>query len=90
MPWLAISPGTLTWPGSSVWGEIVDLGELDVGCELPPFQADQLTLGQPAEAWLDGEETQAAKGSVALIGYSSPKSRSSRSNVARTRGSRTL
>ena len=32
--WLDVSPGTVTWPGSLVWGEVVDLRELDVRCEL--------------------------------------------------------
>ena len=32
--WLDVSPGTVSWPGTLIWGEIVDLRELDIRCEL--------------------------------------------------------
>jgi RND family efflux transporter MFP subunit len=54
--WLDVSPGTVSWPGSMVWGEIVDLHELDVRCELTPLQADRLLVGQAAEVRLGGNE----------------------------------
>jgi membrane fusion protein, multidrug efflux system len=47
--WLDVYPGFVSRPGTSVWGEIVDLRELDVRCELTPEQADELSLGQAAE-----------------------------------------
>ena len=47
--WLDVSPGTVSWPGSLIWGEIVDLRELDVRCELPPIQSEQIAVGQSAE-----------------------------------------
>jgi RND family efflux transporter MFP subunit len=66
--WLDVSPGTVTWPGSLVWGEIVDLRELDVRCELTPAQADQVAVGQPAEVWLDGKAEAAGTGKVVFVG----------------------
>jgi RND family efflux transporter MFP subunit len=47
--WLDVYPGFVSRPGTSVWGEIVDLRELDVRCELTAEQADELRLGQAAE-----------------------------------------
>jgi RND family efflux transporter MFP subunit len=39
---LDVYPGLVSRPGTAVWGEIVDLRELDVRCELTPEQADEL------------------------------------------------
>ena len=39
-------PGLVSRPGTSIWGEIVDLRELDVRCELTPEQADEVNLGR--------------------------------------------
>ena len=36
---LDVCPGVVARPGTTVWGEIVDLRELDVRCELSPEQA---------------------------------------------------
>ncbi len=36
---LDVCPGVVARPGTTVWGEIVDLRELDVRCELRPEQA---------------------------------------------------
>jgi RND family efflux transporter MFP subunit len=66
--WLDVSPGTVTWPGTLIWGEIVDLRELDVRCELSPVQADRIALGQPAEVRLDGQTEATGTGKVVLIG----------------------
>ncbi|MGO9466480.1 MAG: efflux RND transporter periplasmic adaptor subunit [Isosphaeraceae bacterium] len=66
--WLDVSPGTVTWPGSMIWGEIVDLRELDVRCELPPVQAEQVAVGQSAEVWLDAKAQAAGKGKVVFVG----------------------
>ena len=60
--WLDVSPGTVTWPGSLVWGEIVDLRELDVRCELSPAQVERVAVGQPAEVWLDGKARRPRRG----------------------------
>ena len=66
--WLDVSPGTVTWPGTLIWGEIVDLRELDIRCELSPVQADQVAVGQSAEVWLAGKAEAAATGKVVLVG----------------------
>jgi multidrug resistance efflux pump len=47
--WLDVHVGTVSRPGTSVWGEILDLSELDVRCELTPEQADRAGVGQAAE-----------------------------------------
>src|SRR5208337_11518 len=66
--WLDVSPGTVTWPGSLIWGEIVDLRELDIRCELSQAQAEQVAVGQSAEVWLDGKVETAGTGKVIFVG----------------------
>jgi multidrug efflux pump subunit AcrA (membrane-fusion protein) len=66
--WLDVSPGTVTWPGTLIWGEIVDLRELDVRCELSPVQAEQVAAGQSAEIRLDGKVEAAGMGKVVFVG----------------------
>jgi RND family efflux transporter MFP subunit len=66
--WLDVSPGTVTWPGSMIWGEVVDVRELDVRCELAPAQADQIAVGRSAEVWLDGKAEPVVTGKVTFIG----------------------
>jgi multidrug efflux pump subunit AcrA (membrane-fusion protein) len=66
--WLDVSPGTVTWPGTLIWGEIVDLRELEVRCELSPVQAEQVAVGQSAEVRLDGQAEPAGTGKVVLVG----------------------
>ena len=46
---LDVYPGVVDRPGTTVWGEIVDLRELDVRCELTPADADHVAVGQKAE-----------------------------------------
>ena len=71
--WLDVSPGTVSWPGTLIWGEIVDLRELDVRCELTPVQAEQVVVGQSAELWLEGKAEAAAAGKVVFIGKSADR-----------------
>ena len=66
--WLDVSPGTVTWPGTLIWGEIVDLRELDVRCDLSQAQAEQVTVGQSAEIRFDGKADAAATGKVVSVG----------------------
>ena len=47
--WLDVYPGVVSRPGTSLWGEIVDLRELDVRCEVTSEQADEVSLGEPVE-----------------------------------------
>jgi HlyD family secretion protein len=46
--WLSVTPGTVSRPGTAVWGEVLDLSEVDVRCELTPKQADRVSVGQAA------------------------------------------
>jgi RND family efflux transporter MFP subunit len=66
--WLDVSPGTVTWPGTLIWGEIMDLRELDVRCELSPLLAERVVVGQSASVSLDGSAATAATGKVVFIG----------------------
>jgi multidrug efflux pump subunit AcrA (membrane-fusion protein) len=72
--WLDVSPGTVTWPGSMIWGEIMDLRELDVRCELAPAQAEHVAVGQAAEVWLPGKAEAAATGKVVIVGKAADRS----------------
>jgi membrane fusion protein (multidrug efflux system) len=47
--WLDVCPGMVSRPGTSVWGEILDLREIDVRCDVLPAQADRITAGQAAQ-----------------------------------------
>jgi RND family efflux transporter MFP subunit len=47
--WLDVCPGMVSRPGTSVWGEILDLSELDVRCDLTSAQADQIAVGAAAQ-----------------------------------------
>jgi cobalt-zinc-cadmium efflux system membrane fusion protein len=66
--WLDVSPGTVTWPGSLIWGEIVDLRELDIRCELSPAQAEQVAVGQSAQVRLEGNAEAVGTGKVVFLG----------------------
>jgi multidrug resistance efflux pump len=59
-------PGSSDRPGTTVWGEILDLGEIDVRCDVAPGRADQITLGQVAEVLQDGS-AKARPGKVVLV-----------------------
>jgi RND family efflux transporter MFP subunit len=72
--WLDVSPGTVSWPGAMMWGEIVDLRELDIRCDLGPIQAEQVAVGQPAEVLLDGKAEPAGTGKVVFIGKEAERS----------------
>jgi RND family efflux transporter MFP subunit len=63
---LEVNPGTVARPGTTVWGEILDLSEIDVRCELSADQADRVSRGQPADVRL-GEET-VGSGRVVFVG----------------------
>jgi HlyD family secretion protein len=46
--WLDVYPGTVSRPGTTVWGEVLDLSELDVQCDLKPSQAMGVRVGDLA------------------------------------------
>jgi HlyD family secretion protein len=65
--WLDVRPGTVARPGTTIWGEILDLSEIDVRCELTPDQADRVSVGQPAEVRREGRKDVWA-GQVVFVG----------------------
>jgi multidrug resistance efflux pump len=52
--WLDVHLGTVSRPGTSVWGEILDPKELDARCDLAQEQADRVRVGQAAEVRREG------------------------------------
>lgn len=65
---LDVYPGTVSRPGTTVWGEILDLSEIDVRCEVTPQQADRLQLAQAASIRPTGAYASLGKGQVVFIG----------------------
>lgn len=51
---LAVHPGMAAAAGDPAWGEILDLGEIDVRCDLTPQQADAVAVGDVAEVTQEG------------------------------------
>jgi len=47
--WLEVCPGMVSRPGTTVWGEIMDLSEIDVRCEVSLDQVDKIKVGQIAQ-----------------------------------------
>ncbi len=68
--WLDVCPGTVTRPGTAVWGEILDLSQIDVRCDLTPAEADRLYPGQAAEV-IAGKAT--FQGKVESIGIAADR-----------------
>ena len=71
--WLDVSPGTVSRPGTSVWGEILDLSEIDVRCELTVEQADRAYVGQPAEVRSSERKMGCGFGRVVFVGLTADK-----------------
>jgi multidrug efflux pump subunit AcrA (membrane-fusion protein) len=44
-----VYPGMVSRPGTTVWGEILDLREIDVRCDVTVGQADRVALGQTVD-----------------------------------------
>jgi RND family efflux transporter MFP subunit len=72
--WLDVYVGTTLRPRTSAWGEILDLSEIDVRCELTPEQADQVTAGQRAEVRAKGKKEAAGVGKVVYVGIAADES----------------
>ena len=66
--WLDVNLGTVARPGTTVWGEILDLREIDVRCEVKPGQLDRIHIGDTAEVIVDEERGTALPGKVAVVG----------------------
>jgi multidrug resistance efflux pump len=67
--WLDVHVGSVSRPGTTVWGEILDLRQLDVRCHLTPEQADRVSVGQAAEVRREGAPPQTLQaGRVVSVG----------------------
>jgi membrane fusion protein (multidrug efflux system) len=71
---LDVYQGTVSRPGTTVWGEILDLSEIDVGCDVAPEQLDQLAVGQSALVRSNDKTSFSGKGQIVFIGLSADKS----------------
>jgi multidrug resistance efflux pump len=65
---LDVSPGMVSRPGTSEWGEVLDLSVIDVRCEVSPEIADTLRVDQAAEVRLNGKSSGGMMGKIAYIG----------------------
>ncbi len=63
---LDVYSGVVARPGTTVWGEIVDLRELDVRCELTPAEANRVAVGQKVKVGAAGS-SDFATGTVTFI-----------------------
>jgi multidrug resistance efflux pump len=68
--WLDVHPGTVSRPGTSLWGEILDLRQIDVRCDLTPQQADRVVKGQRAEV---ATERLTLVGKVVMVGIAADR-----------------
>jgi multidrug resistance efflux pump len=66
--WLDVYPGTVSRPGTTVWGEILDLSEIEVRCELTARQAERVSVGEKAAVRLDGSPGAQWPGQVVFVG----------------------
>jgi RND family efflux transporter MFP subunit len=66
--WLKVNPGMVSRPGTSVWGEVLDLRELDARCELTFEQIDQVAVGQVAEVRRKNKKEWTGSGRIVYVG----------------------
>jgi multidrug efflux pump subunit AcrA (membrane-fusion protein) len=66
--WLHVHPGMVSRPGTTVWGEILDLREVDVRCELTLEQVERVAVGQVAEIRTKGKQAVFSTGQVIHVG----------------------
>jgi RND family efflux transporter MFP subunit len=66
--WLDVVPGMVSRPGTTVWGEILDLSEIDVECSCRTEQADRVTVGQAARVQQEGHADRCWAGKVVFVG----------------------
>jgi membrane fusion protein (multidrug efflux system) len=70
---LDVHVGMVSRPGTTIWGEILDLSEIDVRCELSPDQADAVAISQAAEVRSVKKKELFGVGRVTFIGFSADK-----------------
>jgi multidrug resistance efflux pump len=66
---LEVNRGMVSRPGTTSWGEIVDLREIDVRSDLTPEQAVKLKVGQAADVYMKGASDSPWHGSIVLVGW---------------------
>src|SRR5262249_44752198 len=71
--WLDVHVGTVSRPGTTVWGEILDLREIDVRCDLTPEAAECVALGQAAEVRARWRKEPYGTGKVVFIGIAADR-----------------
>jgi RND family efflux transporter MFP subunit len=72
--WLEVTPGLVSRPGTTLWGEIMDLAEVDVRCDLTPAQAERVAAGQKAEVRTGSGKGPPLAGRVASVGIAADRS----------------
>ena len=70
---LNVHVGMVSRPGTTIWGEVMDLREIDVRCELSPEQADLVAIGQAAEVRSMKNKELFGVGKVAFVGLTADK-----------------
>jgi len=66
--WLNVHPGMVSRPGTTVWGEILDLREIDVHCALTLEQVEQVRVGQTGDVKKKGRNDVFGTGRVVFVG----------------------
>jgi RND family efflux transporter MFP subunit len=66
--WLNVHPGMVSRPGTTVWGEILDLREVEVRCELTLDQVERVAVGQSAEVRRKSRDELFSDGKVEFVG----------------------
>jgi multidrug resistance efflux pump len=66
--WLRVDLGTILRPGTGAWGQILDVSELDVQCDVSTQQARHLAVGQKATVTAEGDDQLQVEGEVVSIG----------------------
>jgi RND family efflux transporter MFP subunit len=70
---LDVHIGTVSRPGTTVWGEILDLSEIDVRCDLNPDQIEQLAVGASAEVRTERGQKLLGNGKLVFIGLAADR-----------------
>jgi RND family efflux transporter MFP subunit len=68
--WLKVHPGMVSRPGTTTWGEILDLRKVDIRCELTWEQVDRVAVGQTVEVRKKGKPEVFGTGRVVFVGIS--------------------
>jgi multidrug efflux pump subunit AcrA (membrane-fusion protein) len=66
--WLDVHVGTVSRPGTTVWGEVLDLSEIDVRCNLTPEQVERVVLGQTGTVSARWRKEPYGTGKVVFVG----------------------